>query len=124
MNQKEFTLKMYFPYSICANIFLHEIWKFSYLIQETLQPHFPVQNLENIILHAGKSVSIISSKKYGKFHVSCMKICAHNFLYETWKILIEVINIFRKINLHILILRQGCQKHTENGHKKSHLCRI
>ena len=124
MNQKEFSLKIYFPYPICANIFLHEIWKISYLIQENLQPHFPVQNLENIILHAGKSVSIISSMKHGKFHVPCRKICAHNFLYETWKLLIEVTNIFRKMNLRFLILRQGCQKHTENGHKKSQLCRI
>ena len=123
MNQKDFTLKMCFPYSICANIFLHEIWKISYLIQEHLQPHFPVQNLENIF-HARESVSILSSMKYGKFHVPCRKICAHNFLHETWKILIEVINIFRKMNLHFLILSQVCQKHTENGHKKSHLCRI
>ena len=93
--------------------------------------YFPAWNMENFIFHAGK------------FHTSCRKICAHNFLCEIWQIsysmqenlcsLFPVWNmensdwnytIFRKMNLHILILRQGCQKHTENGHKKSHLCRI
>ena len=93
--------------------------------------YFPAWYMENFIFHAGK------------FHTSCRKIYAHNFLCEIWQIsysmqenlcsLFPVWNmensdwnytIFRKMNLHILILRQGCQKHTENGHKKSHLCRI
>jgi len=46
---------------------------------------------ENFILHAGKSMPIISSVKYGKFHIPCRKISAHYFLYEIWKILIEII---------------------------------
>ena len=86
--------------------------------------HFPAWNMEIFIFNTGNSTATFSCTKFGKYHASCRDICAHNFLYETWKILIEVINIFRKINLHILILRQGCQKHTENGHKKSYLCRI
>lgn len=26
------------------------------------------------------------------------------------------------MNPHFLILRQGCQKHTENGYRRSHIC--
>ena len=81
-------------------------------------------SLTYFIFNTGNSTATFSCTKFGKYHASCRDICAHNFLYETWKILIEVINIFRKMNLHFLILRQGCQKLRENGHRKSHLISI
>ena len=53
--------------------------------------YFPAWNMENFIFHAGKSMPITSSVEYGKFHIPYRKISAHNFLYEIWKILIEII---------------------------------
>ena len=98
--------------------------KSSYFRPEAVHPKFRGWKMEDKMssFPAGSSVPHVSRLIYWQVHISGQKLCGLKAGKKSiWHYTIpESYTLFRKMYLHILI-RQGCQKHRENCHRKSHL---